>query len=169
MDRGAKKRDRPAKYRVKVKKGVGGIFPSAEQRFQEKVDVIDKVVNKNMPRANAAMMLDVTVRQIHRMSVAYRERGPDGLRHKLAGRPSNNSFPESVKTEAIAIIRDNYPSVGPTVGAEILEKVTGVRVSPETLRKWCVKAGIWDPGGFKGVSRRRGPRQGEGGGQGKSG
>lgn len=122
-------------------------------------EVINKVIHEKMPQVFAAKQLDVSVRQVQRMVQRYREHGPDGLRHRLKGRPSNNRRLIRVKEEAVNLIKNVYVGAGPTYGAEMLEKRHNIIVSPETLRQWCIEANLWEPCKKGAINRRRRERK----------
>ena len=91
----------------------------------------------------AAQLLRLERRQVFRLLKAYRTAGPVGLISKQRGRPSNRRKPEELRTEALTIIRERYWDFGPTLTAEKLREVHGVRLGRETLRLWMIEAGIW--------------------------
>ena len=62
---------------------------------------------------------------------------------KRRGRRSNRRKPEAVRRAALGIIREWYWDFGPTLAAEKLREVHGIRLGRETLRLWMVEAGLW--------------------------
>src|SRR6202012_3973386 len=41
------------------------------------------------------------------------------------------------------LVRERYADFGPTLAAEKLAELYGLKVSSETLRKWMMTAGLW--------------------------
>ena len=102
--------------------------------------------------ARAASLLGVGERQVFRLLKAYRTRGAEGLVSRRRGRPSNRRHPDEVREAALAAIRERYADFGPTLAAEKLAEVHGLRLGRETVRRWMVAAGVWVP------RKERGPR-----------
>jgi len=92
-------------------------------------------------------MLGVSYRQAKRLWQRYQTGGARALRHGLAGRPSNRQL-AGIRRRALALIRQKYSGLvterfGPTLAAEHLASEDGVRVHPETLRRWMLDARLW--------------------------
>ena len=102
--------------------------------------------------ARAASLLGVGERKVFRLLKAYRTRGAEGLVSRRRGRPSNRRHPDEVREAALAAIRERYADFGPTLAAEKLAEVHGLRLGRETVRRWMVAAGVWVP------RKERGPR-----------
>jgi transposase len=95
--------------------------------------------------AQAARLIGVGERQTFRLLKAYRKRGAEGLVSRRRGRPSNRRYPEPVREAALAVIRERYADFGPTLAAEKLAEVHGLRLGRETVRRWMAAAGLWVP------------------------
>lgn len=102
--------------------------------------------------ARAATLLGVGERQAFRLLKAYRVRGAEGLVSRRRGRPSNRRYHDAIREAALATIRGRYPDFGPTLAAEKLAEVHGLRLGRETVRRWMAASGLWVP------RRDRGPR-----------
>ena len=92
--------------------------------------------------------MDVSYRQAKRIWRRYRTEVAPGLVHRSARRRSNRSKPEQVRGRALALIREKYSGAvdrrfGPTLAAEHLDSDDGLKVHPETLRRWMLEAGLW--------------------------
>ena len=95
------------------------------------------------PWASAATLLDVTPRQARRLLGRLRDGGGGAIGHRLRGRPSNRKIAPELRDHAVALVRERYPDFGPSLAAEKLAEVHGLKVSVETLRKWMIEAGLW--------------------------
>jgi hypothetical protein len=93
--------------------------------------------------AAAGQLLGLGRRQVFRLLKTYGIEGAAGLISKRRGRPSNRRKPETLRTRALAIIRERYWDFGPTLAAEKLREVHGIVLGRETLRLWMIEAGIW--------------------------
>jgi transposase len=102
--------------------------------------------------ARAARLIGVSERHAFRLLRAYRASGAEGLVSRRRGRPSNRRYPEAAREAALAAIRERYADFGPTLAAEKLAEVHGLRLGRETVRRWMAAAGLWVP------RKERGPR-----------
>lgn len=124
---------------------------------EDRVVVLEKVIEKVMTLKEAARRMGVSERQAKRLKGAYRKGGLAGIIHKSRGRRSNRGSDPGFKAEVIECYRTQYSDFGPTLASEKMEKRNGLCVNHETLRLWLVKAGLWERArkGKKHRSRRR--------------
>ena len=125
------------------------------QRELSRVEILARVKAGRLGLVTAATMMDVSYRQAKRLWRRYRTGGARAVQHGLAGRPSNRRL-AAVRRRALGLIRAKYSGpvterFGPTLAAEHLASEDGVRVHPETLRRWMLAAGLWSR------ARRRSP------------
>ncbi len=142
-----------------------------------RVEVMARVGSGELQLGDAAVLLQVSYRQAKRLARRYREGGPAALRHGSAGRFSNRGKPPQLHQQVLALVREKYSGsveerFGPTLAAEHLGEEDGLRVHPETLRRWMLEAGLWGrrerkehfgelvqlDGSFHPWFERRGPR-----------
>ncbi len=121
--------------------GMGWVLMS--EREMNRVEVLSQVSQGRMTATNAANVLGLSRRQIHRLLKKFQSDGPAAIRHKARGQASNNRIDPAVREFAVTLVRENYVDFGPTFAAEKLEEDHGLKVSRETLRKWMQDAGIW--------------------------
>src|SRR4029453_11578073 len=93
--------------------------------------------------SEAAQLMRLTRRHVFRLAKAYRERGPAGLISTRRGKPSNRRYPAALRTEALALIKANYPDFGPTLAREKLAERHGIHLGVETLRQWMLVENLW--------------------------
>ncbi|VWB34966.1 integrase [Burkholderia lata] len=93
----------------------------------------------------AAERLGLTVRQIERLVIRYRESGAAGLTSRKRGRPGNRRLDEELARRALTIIRDRYADFGPTLACEKLSECHGIQLAKETVRRLMTDAGLWVP------------------------
>jgi hypothetical protein len=91
--------------------------------------------------------------------VKYRARGSAGLANQARGKPSNHRLPQTTKDRAIGLVRAKYPDFGPTLAAEKLEQLDGIKIGAETLRGLMTTAGIWRTKQRKATHRLRRERR----------
>ena len=93
--------------------------------------------------AEAQRLLNVGRSQMFKLLQKYRRCGPAAACSRKRGRVSNNAFPAVVRNTVLSLIKDHYLDYGPTLTAEVLLEIHGIRVSPETIRQWRLAAGLW--------------------------
>ncbi len=114
-------------------------------RELDRLKVIQAVVDTGLKPGRAAERLGLTVRQIERLVIRYRESGVAGLVSRQRGRPGNRRLDDDVAQRALALIRERYADFGPTLACEKLYECHGIRLAKETVRRLMTDAGFWVP------------------------
>jgi hypothetical protein len=112
-------------------------------RELKKLKVLRAVLDKRFTQKAAAAKLDLSERQVRRLVKSVREFGDGGIVHRGRGRPSNRRYSERFKAEVLKLYGKKYSDFGPTLAAEKLLELDGMRLSRETLRQWLISAGLW--------------------------
>src|SRR5438874_4956370 len=117
-------------------------------RELERVEVMGRVKHGNLQLKDAAVLLELSYRQVKRVWKSYQEKGRKGLKHGHAGKASNRSQPSKLRRQALNLIRRKYSGTegerfGPTLAAEHLAEEDGLIVDHETLRRWMLAEGLW--------------------------
>lgn len=115
-------------------------FTSSEQ---EKVEILKLSIAGKITNAHAAKQLSLSIRQIQRAKIKMRLDGATGIIHKLKGRPSNHQLDNTLKEEAIRLVKEKYDDFKPTLASEALQEVHNISINPQTLRRWMAEDGIW--------------------------
>ena len=115
------------------------------EREIERLNVIQSVNELRLSRKKAALLLEISERQVQRLVVRFRLSGPEGLVSLKRGQPSNRRLPDHVKLNVLTLVREKYLDFGPTLANEHLLKNHGVELSVETLRNWMIDDGLWVP------------------------
>ena len=124
------------------------------QRELQRLPVLEAVVARQVTQVEAARCLDLSPRQVRRLTGRLRQEGPRGVAHRTRGRPSNHRTPERVRRRVLGLIREHYADFGPTLAAEKLAERHQLHLSDETVRQWMRAAGL-----VNGQRRRRPARQ----------
>ena len=124
------------------------------RRELRRAGVLARVASEELKLVDAAKLLEVSYRQAKRLWKRYSGEGPEGLKHRSAGKRSNRAKPEKVRERALKLVQAKYSGVieerfGPTLAAEHLASEDKLEVHPETLRRWMLTEGLWSK------SRRR--------------
>src|SRR5467141_1467317 len=118
------------------------------QKELRRVEVLARVKRREVKVVDAASLVEVSYRQAKRLWKRYREEGAAGLQHRSAGRSSNRAHEEKFRQQVLRRVRDKYGGAvgerfGPTLAAEHLASEDGLRIHPETLRRWMLREGLW--------------------------
>ena len=128
--------------------------PTAAQTVEElpmneatpnRLAVVQRVARRELEQAEAAAILGLSVRQVRRIALRYRLQGPEGLVHRLQGRPANNRTPEETIRRAMLLLTTRYAKLGPRSASRRLAEDEGIVISRETLRCSMIEAGLWEP------------------------
>ncbi len=114
------------------------------QRERDRLVVLKKVQKRLIKQRQAAVELQLSVRQIQRLLVKLKEVGDGAVVHGLRGRPSNRKLSERLREKAVRILsQEVYQGFGPTLAREYLWKRHKLQVGRETLRQVMMAAGLW--------------------------
>lgn len=102
-------------------------------RELDRLKVIQAVVEMGLKPGRAAERLGLSVRQIERLVIRYREHGAQGVTSGKRGRPGNRKLDEGLALRALTIIRERYADFGPTLAREKLAECHGIRLPKKTL------------------------------------
>ena len=111
----------------------------------DRLEVIQKVHDRRLKQKEAAIQLNLSLRQIKRLCKGYRQNGPEGLISKKRGEPGKRKKPNILKISAIKIITDRYFDFGPTLAHEKLVELHNFDISLSTVRNIMIENGIWTP------------------------
>src|SRR5665811_2015658 len=109
----------------------------------DRMSVLRDLAEDRIRVSEAARLMGLGRRQVLRLAKAYRQRGPAALVSKRRGKRSNRSYPIGLRAEVIGLIRERYSDFGPTLAAEKLFELHGIRLGSETIRQWMMAAGFW--------------------------
>jgi len=113
------------------------------QRDRDVLTVMRCVLRGERTQAEAAALLGVTARQVRRIQRRLESEGDAGVIHRLRGRPSNRQVDGDVRDQVLKVYQEDLADFGPTLASQVLEE-RGFVVSPETLRRWLLTAGLWN-------------------------
>jgi hypothetical protein len=119
---------------------MGELRMSMKER--RRLELMSKVKAGEVKLVKAAELAHVSYRHIKRIWSRYKDQGDAGLVHRGRGRTSNRQLAPEMRSSVLARYKDRYPDFGPTLACEYLAK-DGWDVSPETLRQWLIKDGLW--------------------------
>jgi hypothetical protein len=110
---------------------------------QYKFEIITKVISHEIKPGRAALMLDLSTRQIRRLRVAVLDGGSEAAIHGLRGKRGNHHIDKSIKEKTLKIVKEKYSDFKPTLASEVLADYDCIKVNPQTLRRWMTEYGLW--------------------------
>ncbi|MEE9162044.1 MAG: ISNCY family transposase [Candidatus Neomarinimicrobiota bacterium] len=130
------------------------------RRELQRVEVMARVGSEELKLVDAGKMVGLSYRQVKRLWRRYREEGPEGLKHRSAGRESNRAKSKKFRERVLRLVRKKYSGevgerFGPTLAAEHLESEDQLQVHAETLRRWMLAEGLWRRARKRRKHRRR--------------
>jgi transposase len=128
------------------------------RRERDRLKVLHGVRQGERSQKEAARLLRLTTRQVRRLVRRLEEQGDQGLIHRLRGRPSNRRLAPELRQQVLTEYQKCYADFGPTLASEKLAE-QGLHVSPDTLRRWLLAAGLWQGQRQREPHRQRRPRR----------
>jgi transposase len=122
---------------------MGKLRLSKKERLR--VEVLSKIKRGGMSLRKGADLLGLSYRQMLRVHERYESEGNGGLQHRLRGQASNRRFESGRRDRVLRLYQGKYGDFGPRLAAEYLRKEDGEDLSEETLRRWLIAAGLWQP------------------------
>ena len=92
-----------------------------------RVEIIQKILEKRLSQVSASDYLHLSFRQIRRLVRKFEKDGVEGLLSKKRGRASNNKVSKAKMDYALSLIKQYYADFGPTLAAEKLRKKHEIR------------------------------------------
>ncbi|MBU2754281.1 helix-turn-helix domain containing protein, partial [Acidithiobacillus sp. CV18-3] len=115
------------------------------QKAVDRLEVMQQVVSRTVRQHEAAQQLGLSVRQVRRLLIRFREEGAAGLVSRHLGQRPGNALSGAVRQEVLGLVRSHYADFGPTLAVEKLRERHGYQLSAETLRQWMMTEGVWKP------------------------
>jgi hypothetical protein len=106
----------------------------------------------------AARLVRLTPRHVRRLLQRLEQGGEAALVQGLRGQPSNHRKDAQLRRRVLQLYRKDSAGFGPTCAAEKLRE-RGLEVSPDTLRRWLLAAGLWQSQRRREQHRSRRPRR----------
>jgi transposase len=113
-------------------------------REQKRLFVLNRVDKGQLVAAQAAQLLDLSVRQLRRILAAYRKEGAAALAHGNRGRKPVHATSAQVRQQIIELASSKYQGCNHQHLSELLEP-EGIRASRSTIRRILGAVGLKSP------------------------
>ncbi|CAH7455989.1 transposase [Vibrio chagasii] len=110
----------------------------------EKIKILQDVIERRIRQSDAAKLLNVSPRQIRRLTKQLVQEGASSIAHKARGKPSNRCHSPEYRLTVLQTVREHYPDFPPTFAREKLLECHNLPVGLETLRNWMIADMIWE-------------------------
>jgi transposase len=122
------------------------------QKEQHRVHVLTRLQAGIVRTAEAASLLDLSVRHLRRLLACFRRDGAAAVSHGNRGRPSHRRLAAAVLAQVLTLVRTTYTGVNDHHLTELLRLNHGICLSRPTVQRLLRAAGLPSP------RRRRPPR-----------
>jgi len=120
------------------------------QGERDRLDWLKRARDKKMTQREAAEKMGVSERWVRKLLLRMKAKGDAVVVHGLRGRASNRKIAAETQKRALVVLREpDWHDFGPTFAAQQLAKRHQIQVGKETLRRWMIAAGMWQPGSRK--------------------
>jgi hypothetical protein len=115
------------------------------QNELDKLEIIKKLIAKEITVGEAAKMINCTPRHARRLKNKVRRLGVKGIIHGLRGKKSNNKTDPEILRKAEKKIREKYSGFGPTLAHEKLVENEGIELGKQNTRNLMIALKLWIP------------------------
>ena len=112
------------------------------QREQARLQVLNSVMEYQLPQIQAAELLGISERQLRRVLASYRRNGAAALAHGNRGRKPRNSVPEDVAAAAVILASGKYAGFNHSHLTEVLAEREGIHLSRQTVSRLLNRHGL---------------------------
>ena len=126
-----------------------------ELRMKEdtKYKIIKELVNHKGNKKRASIKLGISVRQVNRLIIIYKEKGKKGFVHGNRSKKPVNAINNSISEDIILLYNNKYQGFNFRHFNEYLEEEEKIKVSYDFVYKTLTKAGILSPKARKKTKR----------------
>jgi transposase len=126
---------------------------------ERRIEVLTRVLAKQLTLREAAPLLGVGERQARRLLRQYAEAGPRGIVHGNRGRQPARTTPAQVREQVAALASGRYAGVNHSHLAELLQERESITLPRSTLARILTQAGLRSPRPKRRRSRHRSRRE----------
>ena len=112
---------------------------------QKKYEVIKELVEHGGNKERAALKLGITIRQVNRLIIIYKERGKEGFVHGNRSRKPATTLNKSLSEDIILLYKTKYQDFNFSHFKEYLEEEEKIKVSYKFIYDTLTKEGILSP------------------------
>ena len=111
----------------------------------EKYEIIKELVDHSGNKNRASKKLGISIRQVNRLIIIYKEKGKSGFIHGNRGRIPSKALDKSISEDIILLYKSKYQEFNFTHFKEYLEEEENIKVSYKFIYNTLTNAGILSP------------------------
>lgn len=115
------------------------------QKELSRYEVIKRLIKDEINGTEAALELNLSIRQTKRLKAGVKKLGILGVIHKNRGKSSNRKIPDKNIEKLKQVVNKEYHDFGPTFASEKLAEIQKIKISKEKLRQLMINWGLWKP------------------------
>ena len=119
--------------------------PKFRVTFIFEKSLIKELVNHNGNKKRASKKLGISIRQVNRLIIIYKEKGKSGFIHGNRGRIPSKALDKSISEDIILLYKSKYQEFNFTHFKEYLEEEENIKVSYKFIYNTLTNAGILSP------------------------
>lgn len=121
---------------------------------QNKYDTIKELIDHNGNKKRTALKLGISIRQVNRLIIIYKEKGKSGFVHGNHCHVPTRTLDKSISEDIILLYKTKYYDFNFNHFKEFLEKKENIKVSYKFVYKTLYKEGILSPRARKKTKRK---------------
>lgn len=128
------------------------ILNSEEQR---RLLILNQVERGAMSVTEAAELIGVSLRHVHRLRASYRDQGAAALGHGNRGRAPAHALAADLRQQVLSLAQTTYADCNHQHMSELLAERDGIQMSRASLRRILLAAGVVSPRTRRAPKHRR--------------
>lgn len=118
-----------------------------------KYKTIKEVVDHKLSKERASLILGISIRQVNRLVIIYKEKGKSGFVHGNRSKKPANTLDKSISNDIILLYKTKYQNWNFYHFKEFLEEFENIKVSYDFIYKTLTNEGIISPKARKKTKR----------------
>lgn len=118
-----------------------------------KYKTIKEVVDHKLSKERASLILGISIRQVNRLVIIYKEKGKSGFVHGNRSKKPANTLDKSISNDIILLYKTKYQDWNFYHFKEFLEEFENIKVSYDFIYKTLTNEGIISPKARKKTKR----------------
>jgi transposase len=122
---------------------------------QRRLLILNQVERGVVSVVEAAELMGVSVRQVHRLRAAYQVEGAAAVVHGNRGRAPAHTLPTAFRHQVLQLAQTTYADCNHQHMSELLAERDGIQISRASLRRILLEAGVTSPRTRRASTHRR--------------
>ncbi|MFA6537002.1 MAG: ISNCY family transposase [Patescibacteria group bacterium] len=111
----------------------------------KKLDIVNRLIRKQINGTQAAQLLDLSVRQVKRLKVKVLILGQKSVAHASRGKIGHNRLADEERELIKSLLKEHYSDFGPTLATEKLFEIHQIKRNVKTIKEIMIEENLWTP------------------------